>query len=419
MKKENISKAYRKSFFSHYILVVIFLLTGCATSKEREDLLMKSIKEINKDIVQINSELGKSNSEIGKLNSEIGKLNIEVGNISSQLQQKTGVVEETRTGQMDIKKILSDTGKVLETSKKNQADLKMEMTTLSDGLQQISSKTDEYVYRISNLTQRLDSIDARLNQLSEIYKTTIAERGKKEDMAVKDTNQKLNSLGSGLVSVQSELSSIKIEIKSVNEKAAEIIERDKEALRKKGIKTTSVFKKKPAAEGAAAVEAPKKEESKTIPEPPASPQSQTAELPLPVGESIPAESQPIVAMKPEDVYKTAYSDYLKGSFQLAVSGFRSYIEKFPDTELAGNSQYWIAECYYSTGDYEMAISEFNEVINRYPRNTKVTSSMLKIAYSKIKLNQMPDAAAQLRELIKKYPNSDEARLAKERLKAIK
>ncbi|MBI3599409.1 MAG: hypothetical protein HY097_02050, partial [Nitrospinae bacterium] len=107
MKKENISKAYRKSFFSHYILVVIFLLTGCATSKEREDLLMKSIKEINKDIVQINSELGKSNSEIGKLNSEIGKLNIEVGNISSQLQQKTGVVEETRTGQMDIKKILS------------------------------------------------------------------------------------------------------------------------------------------------------------------------------------------------------------------------------------------------------------------------------------------------------------------------
>jgi len=384
---------------------------GCAAPKEREDLLMKSINQINKDIVQINGELGRFNSEIGKLNEE-------VGSIGSQLQQKTGVVEETRTGQIDIKKILSDTGKVLETSKKNQADLKMEMTGLNDGLQQVFSKIDEYVYRIGSITQRLDSIDVRLNQLSEIYKTTIAERGKKEDISLKDTNQKISAIGSGLVSVQSELSSIKIEIKSVNEKVAEIIERDKEALRKKGIKTTTVFKKKPAAENTAAVEGIKKEEAKTEPEPPP-PQSQTAELPPQPEEPVTAESQPVVAMKPEDAYKTAYSDYLKGSFQLAISGFRSYIEKFPDTELAGNSQYWIAECYYSTGDYEMAISEFNEVISGYPRNSKVTSAMLKIAYSKIKLNQMPDAAAQLRELIKKYPNSDEARLAKERLKAIK
>ncbi|MBI4378548.1 MAG: caspase family protein, partial [Nitrospinae bacterium] len=66
----------------------------------------------------------------------------------------------------------------------------------------------------------------------------------------------------------------------------------------------------------------------------------------------------------EEIFNTAYSDFLKGSFQLAITGFRSYIEKYPDTELAGKSQYWIGECYYSMGEYEKAILEFNEGISR-------------------------------------------------------
>jgi tol-pal system protein YbgF len=359
------------------------------------ETLQKNIKEIN--------------TEMGKLNSEVGKLSVELKNIN----QKTGVVEETRTEQTDIKKLLSNIDRVMETSRKNQADIRTDMDNLGDNLQQVTSKIDEYVYRIGALNQRLDSIDVRLAQLSDIYKTT-TEKGKKEDQTVKEIHQKVNFIGAGLISLQTDLIGVKTEINSLNEKFKVLADKGKEQLKKKDKKTSPPPKKKEEAQQTPAEDI--KEEGKT-PETPIPPQEAAAELPSPPKEPALTEPPPIVALKPEEVYKTAYSDYLKGSFQLAIAGFRGYIENFPDTELAGNSQYWIAECYYSTMDYEMAISEFNEVVNKYPNNTKVPSAMLKIAYSKIKLNKQDEAAAQLKEIIEKYPASDEARLAKERLKS--
>jgi len=405
------------------------------------DTLQKNIKKINRDITQISSEIGRLNSEIGKttnginrdigqvkseidrLNSEIGKIPDELGrltgeltNINTQFQQKMSIVEETRRGQVDIKKTLSDIDRILETGRKNQADIKIDMSSLSDELQQVTSKIDEYVYLIDNLNQKLDSIDIRLTQLSEIYKTTV-EKSKKEELTTKDIYQKLNSLGGGLNSLQSELVSVKTEINSLDEKVTGLAERGKDvSTKKKGIVKPPIKEK---SEMKPPVENSNKEEKKNISALPGFPAEQLKELPASAEEPSAAESRLIVALKPEELYKTAYSDYLKGSFQLAITGFRDYIEKYPDTGLAGSSQYWIAESYYSMSDYEMAVSEFNEVINKYPKNAKTPSAMLKIAYSKVRLNQVTDAISVFNDIIKKYPNSDEARLSKERLKSIK
>lgn len=296
MNKTKISfLTYQPLFF----LFCIFFLAGCVASREMETL-QKNIKEINTDI--------------GKLNSEFGKLSVELRNIN----QKTDVVEETRTEQTDIKKILSNIDRVLETNRKNQADLRTDMDNLGDGLQQVTSKIDEYVYRISTLNQRLDSIDVRLTQLSDIYKAT-TEKGKKEDLTVKEIHQKLNSIGTGLASLQTDLVGVKTEINSLNEKMKALAEKQKEQPKKKDKKTPAPSKKK---------ETPKtpaediKEESK-IPETPIPVQEGAAEIPSPSTEPAIAESPPVVALKPEDAYKTAYSDYLKGSFQLAISGFRN------------------------------------------------------------------------------------------------
>ncbi|MEK6590347.1 MAG: tol-pal system protein YbgF, partial [Nitrospinota bacterium] len=381
---------------------------------------------------KINSETGKVTDELEKrLNSEVSKVTDKLENINNQLRQNTNVVEatkteytgikktisemdkvalETRAGQIEIKKTISNINGILEITKKNQADLKLEIDKLNEGFQQTASKIDEYVFRISNLNQRLDSIDVRLAQFSDIYKAT-AERGKKEGLAVKEISQKLNSMETGLVSLHSELSAIKGEIKTVNGKILEFI-------RNEGGKEKLVSEN---SHGDI-----KKGDAKIIPEQPGPAQGQVSvnqthhvkELPPPTQESDPKESHLIVAMKPEDVFNTAYSDFLKGSFPLAITGFRGYIEKYPDTELAGKSQYWIGECYYSMGEFEKAILEFNEGINRYPKNVRVPSVMLKIADSKTKLNQISDASIQLKEIIKRYPSSDEAKQAEKRLLSI-
>ena len=64
-------------------------------------------------------------------------------------------------------------------------------------------------------------------------------------------------------------------------------------------------------------------------------------------EVVPKEQEaPSVFISPQQIYNTAYSDYLKGNYQLAIEGFRQYIENFRESPLADNAQYWIGECYF-------------------------------------------------------------------------
>lgn len=118
---------------------------------------------------------------------------------------------------------------------------------------------------------------------------------------------------------------------------------------------------------------------------------------------------------PEEVYKTALSDYTKGNYDLAISGFKTYLTFFPKTSLVPNAQYWLAESYYSKGDYRQAIQEFTKVIKDYPDSTKVPSAMLKQGYAYLELGEPVPGQAVLRELINRFPRSREARLAQDRL----
>jgi len=44
---------------------------------------------------------------------------------------------------------------------------------------------------------------------------------------------------------------------------------------------------------------------------------------------------------PRALYQSAYNDYLSGNYDLAILGFRRYLEAFPETDLADNAAYWI------------------------------------------------------------------------------
>lgn len=122
---------------------------------------------------------------------------------------------------------------------------------------------------------------------------------------------------------------------------------------------------------------------------------------------------------PEKVYKDSLTDYTKGNYDLAISGFKNYLTFFPKTSLVPNAQYWLAESYYSQRKYLAAIREFDKLVKDYPGSTKVPSAMLKQAYAYLEL---PGETAQgqrvLRELMAKFPRSREARLAQDRLERL-
>ncbi len=121
---------------------------------------------------------------------------------------------------------------------------------------------------------------------------------------------------------------------------------------------------------------------------------------------------------PQTLYNSAYNDYLKGSYDIALREFQEYLDNFPATDLADNATYWIGECYYRQRRFRQAVDQFDAVLKRYPRSDKVAAATLKKGYAHLELGERSQGVVQLRHVIRQYPTSDEANLARQRLREI-
>lgn len=118
------------------------------------------------------------------------------------------------------------------------------------------------------------------------------------------------------------------------------------------------------------------------------------------------------------IYDQAYLDYTKSNYTLAVSGFREYLRRVPSGDLSDNAQFWIGDAYYAQRDYQSAIAELNKISENYPRGDRMPAALLKIAYSDIQLGNSAEAKQLLNRVIDEFPNSDEATLAKNKLRQL-
>jgi len=175
--------------------------------------------------------------------------------------------------------------------------------------------------------------------------------------------------------------------------------------------------------------------SATPPRPPA-PSPGTAAMPTPPPAApLPAvPSRPTTgALQPQDIYQAAYLDFSKGSYSLAIAGFREFLRRYPEHELANNAQYWIGEAYLSLArgyanagqgeraseSLEQAVQEFKKVLANYPRGDKTPTALYKEALALIDLKQPALAQARLQYLVENFPQAVETPLARERLAALR
>ncbi|HEX9970863.1 MAG TPA: tol-pal system protein YbgF [bacterium] len=115
------------------------------------------------------------------------------------------------------------------------------------------------------------------------------------------------------------------------------------------------------------------------------------------------------------IYNSAYLDLSRGNHQLAMQGFQQFLEKFPQSDLADNAQYWLGEVYYAQKDNQKAIDEFKKVVENYPRGDKVAAALLKIGYCYFNLGDQATGKKYMRIVTERFPNTEEARLARSRL----
>jgi TolA-binding protein len=164
---------------------------------------------------------------------------------------------------------------------------------------------------------------------------------------------------------------------------------------------------------------------------PAAPSAQAT--PAAPTEPTPGSRPSTNALQPQDIYQAAYIDFSKGSYPLAIAGFREFLRRYPDHALGGAAQYWIGEAHFSvargymnagqadkaTEALEQAVQEFRKVQANYARSDKAATALYKEALALLDLKQPAVAQARLQYLVDNFPQAEEAPLARERLAALK
>lgn len=121
----------------------------------------------------------------------------------------------------------------------------------------------------------------------------------------------------------------------------------------------------------------------------------------------------------ESAYAAAYNSFKEGKYEKARGDFQTFLKQYPATELSGNAQFWIGECYYYDGKYEKAIVEYEKVVKHYSVSDKVPYALLKQGLSFQKLGDKASARILLQQVIRQYPNTNQAALARTKLLELK
>jgi tol-pal system protein YbgF len=124
------------------------------------------------------------------------------------------------------------------------------------------------------------------------------------------------------------------------------------------------------------------------------------------------------APAPDVLYNNALRDYNGGNNDLATQEFSDYIKFYPNTDLAGNAYFYLAEIQYKAGDYPKAVANYDLVLQNFPSGNKAASAQLKKGFALIELGKTDEGAQELKHVIQRYPRTNEALQARERLRKL-
>ena len=124
------------------------------------------------------------------------------------------------------------------------------------------------------------------------------------------------------------------------------------------------------------------------------------------------------APPPDVLYNNALRDYNAGKPDLSAQEFSDYIKFYPNTDLAGNSYYYLGELQFKQGNYQQAVQSYDQVLQNFPSGNKAASAQLKKGLALVELGKQDDGVTELRHLIQRYPHSPEALQARDRLRKL-
>jgi len=142
------------------------------------------------------------------------------------------------------------------------------------------------------------------------------------------------------------------------------------------------------------------------------------QIPTPPAGQQAASAEPADPAK-EKLYYDAAFDLIKArDFDKASQAFNAFLRKYPNSQYAGNAQYWLGEVSLAQGDLQAAGQAFAKVSQLYPQHAKVPDSLYKLADVEQRLGNTEKAKGILQQVIAQYPGSSAAQLAQRDLQRL-
>jgi len=139
---------------------------------------------------------------------------------------------------------------------------------------------------------------------------------------------------------------------------------------------------------------------------------------VPQSQQQPQAAAAVQAPPPDVLYNNALRDYNTAKYDLAAQEFAQFMKFYPQHELAGNAQFYLADIEYQQKNYEAAVADYDKVLEQYPSGNKTPTAELKKGFALIELGQRDAGVRELRTLIARYPRSIEATQAQDRLRRL-
>ncbi|MCB1824215.1 MAG: tol-pal system protein YbgF [Candidatus Competibacteraceae bacterium] len=118
-------------------------------------------------------------------------------------------------------------------------------------------------------------------------------------------------------------------------------------------------------------------------------------------------------------FEAALGELREGHHARAIAGLRRFLNAYPDSDQAGEAQYWLGESYYLSRDYAAAKEAFINLGVRYPESARLPDALLKLGYIYGEAGETDRAREVLQKLARAYPDTQAAGLAERRLQALR
>lgn len=122
---------------------------------------------------------------------------------------------------------------------------------------------------------------------------------------------------------------------------------------------------------------------------------------------------------PNQLFQVAREQLMQGSNASARQAFDDLLTRYPKSDLAADAQFYVAETYAAENNTAAADSVYARVSARYAGSPRAATAMYKRGVAAQNASKTDQARDLFNELIRKYPRSDEASLARDRIKALK